>query len=135
MDKDDFMRRIRPLALALLAGALWGSPALAQEGPTPADAVGAAALEAAVLGHESASERTRAQLGDLLARDEVRELAVDRGFDAERLAAAVETLSDRELAQVEPLVAEASEALAQNTTITISVYTIIIILLLLILLT
>jgi hypothetical protein len=136
MEKDDPMRTMRLLALALLTGAIasasaGATPVLAQD----AAVLDAATLEAAVTGHERAADRTRARLGELLAHDGVRAIAERRGLDMERVEERAGTLSDRELAQVEPLVAEASAAMAQSNTITISVYTIIILLLILILIT
>jgi hypothetical protein len=130
------MRTIRPLALALLAGAITaaslGTPPVLAQDSAVLDAV---TLEAAITGHERTAEATRARLGDLLAHEGVRALATGHGIDMERVEERAAALSDRELAQVEPLLAEASAAMAQNRTITISVYTIIILLLILILIT
>lgn len=135
------MNTLRPLALALFAGAIafasFGTaPALAQNA-SGADAtlLDAATLESAVIGHERAADRTRARLAELLSSEQVRAIAAQRGVDMERLEERASTLSDRELAQVEPLVAEAAAAVAQSRTVTISVYTIIIFLLILILIT
>jgi hypothetical protein len=133
------MRTLRPLALSLVAGAVLAlagtAPALAQEGATAPTLADHAALEAALTGHERAADRTRAELADLLAHESVQALAEARGIDLDRVAERAATLSDEELAQVAPLVAESSAAMAQNRTITISVYTIIIFLLILILIT
>jgi hypothetical protein len=126
--------RFRALALLLGAAALLAAeaaPALAQD----AGAADRAALEAAVVSHERAADRTRAELQGLLSHERVQAVAAQRGIDLERVAERAATLSDEELAQVAPLVAESSAAVAQSRTITISVYTIIIFLLILILIT
>jgi hypothetical protein len=130
------MSRTSTLALLLVLGLTAASPALGQDA-LPAGASGvvnAAALEAAVTDHERGSDRTRADLADLLAHDDVREIAEARGFDLDHAAAAVETLSDSQMAAAAPLVERATAAL-QRGTITISATAVIIILLLLILLT
>jgi len=122
------MKPLKSLALGILAVVLLASPVLAQE----ASLVDAATLEARVL----EAEPMRAELSTLLATEEVRQIAEERGIDLNEVDAAARTLSDAQLQAAAPLIERATEALERrNTTITISVYTIIIFLLILILIT
>jgi hypothetical protein len=112
-------------------------PAHAQEGGTTdgAQIADAAFLDAAVTAHQSAADFTRTNLADLLDRDDVRQVAEDRGIDLERVASAASTLTDDEASAMAPLVERTIEAVRQRGTITIGVTTLIIILLILILVT
>lgn len=125
------------MAFVLLLGFFAAGPAAAQQaaGDSGDRILDRSAMETAVADHESAADRQRSVLADLLARDEVRDVARDRGIEMERVESAASTLSNEELEELSPLLAEAAEAMRQRSTITISVYTVIIILLLLILLT
>jgi len=133
------MRMIQRLALPLVLAVLAIAPstlvAQSAAGADDARIAGTATLEAVVTGHESAAERTRADLLEVLADDEVRAIAEARGVDLERVRSGAMTLPAGEMAGVSGLVEEAKAALAQRNTITISVYTVIIILLILILIT
>lgn len=131
------MRMTRTMVLVLLAGSAIALPAHAQQaGETDhAQIADAALLDAAVSGHESAADLTRSNLADLLDRDDVRQIAEDRGIDIERVASAASTLSDEEASAVAPLLERTMEAVRQTGTITIGVTTLIIILLILILVT
>ena len=122
------MKPLKSLVLGSLAAILLASPVLAQE----ASLVDAATLEARVL----EAEPMRAELSKLLATEEVRQIAEERGIDLAEVDAAARTLSDAQVQAAAPLIERATEALERrNTTITISVYTIIIFLLILILIT
>lgn len=132
------MIRCRSLVLALVAGTVFASPALAQNAPAPGaqSLVGSAEMESAVVDHTASTEAARENLQTLLRSDEVREVAQDRGISMSRIAAEAEQMSDAQVQATSPLVERAMEAIQQGSrTITISVSTIIIILLLLILLT
>jgi hypothetical protein len=132
------MIRCRSLVLALLVGAVFAGPALAQDVPAPPmqSVVGSAAMESVLLDHAASVETAREELRTLLQSDEVREVAEERGISMNRVTAAAERMSDAQVQAASPLVERAMEAIQQGSrTITISVYTIIIILLLLILLT
>jgi hypothetical protein len=124
-----------PLVLAVLVIAPSTLVAQTAAGADNARIANTATLEAVVTGHESAAERTRAGLLEILADDEVRAIADARGIDLERARAGAMTLPSGEMAGLSSLVEEATAALAQRNTITISVYTVIIILLILILIT
>ncbi|GEM_PF-1924651 len=136
-DASSLWRRHLLPAVALLLGLFIVAPAAAQQvsGAEGDRILSSSAMDAAVSDHESAADRQRSELAQLLARDEVREVAGERGIEMERVKSAASTLSDEDLAELSPLLAEATEAMRQGGTITISVYTVIIILLLLILLT
>ncbi|TVR58547.1 MAG: hypothetical protein EA422_16055 [Gemmatimonadales bacterium] len=131
-----------PLTLVLgflVVGWLLAAPLSAQQAQHGASdvpsLVDAASLESQVLDSHRPADAVRSDMRDLLATDEARELADQRGIDLARANAAVATLSDSEVEAAAPLVEKAKEALQQNRTITVSVTTVIIILLLLILLT
>jgi hypothetical protein len=91
-EKDDIMRAIRTLSLAFLLGALAASPLLAQDASDGARIADGAALDAAVTSHERGADRTRAQLFGVLDRDEVREVASERGIDLDRVRGKTATL-------------------------------------------
>jgi hypothetical protein len=130
------MRVLPTLALTLLLALATAAPVMAQQPTAPeGQIVDGAALEAAVTGHERAGDRTRAELSAVLSRDDVRELAAERGIDLDRVEERASSLSDQQLADLAPLVSEAAALPQERITVTISVATIIIILLLLILLT
>lgn len=133
----DPVRGFSVMAFVLFLGLFAAGPVAAQQasGGAGDQIFGSSAMESAVADHEAAADRQRGVLADLLARDEVREVARDRGIEMEKVESAASTLSDEELEELSPLLAEAAEAMRQGNTITISVYTVIIILLLLILLT
>ncbi len=131
------MRHAGSWTLALVLTLFVAVPAAAQDvdGFSGKRVVDASFMDATVAGHESAAERDRVTLAELLENDQVQELAQDRGIAMERVQSAASTLSDQELQEISPLLAEAIEAIQSGGYITISVYTVIIILLLLILLT
>lgn len=78
---------LKTLSLTLLFVALGGTPALAQQasGDDAGRTLSSGALDAVVAGHESAVDQQRAELGDFLSRDDVREVARDRGIDMGRV--------------------------------------------------
>jgi hypothetical protein len=120
------MNVVKSLVLGLVAVVVLAAPVHAQE-----SLVDAATLEARVL----ADEPIRAELSTLLATDEVRQIAEERGVDLAEVDAAARTLSDAQIQAATPLIERATEALERRNTVTISVYTIIIFLLILILIT
>lgn len=121
--------------MAALAMLLLGATASVAQGPDSSGFLEVEDLNRVLAAHESAASADRKALDELLATPEVRALAESRGFDPDEVAASAETLSDQEVSAVAPLLERAAEALRQNQTITISVYTVIIVLLLLILVT
>lgn len=131
------LRPSRLLALAAAAALLAFSPAagLAQEATGMAPSLELGALEAAAAAHTSPADRVRGELEGLLGAEAVERAAEARGIDLERVRERAATLEDAAVLALAPLVSESAEALAQNRTITISVYTIIIFLLILILIT
>lgn len=132
------MRAIITLSLTLLFAALTAAPSSAQQSAAGSDMLNIDSLEAAVLGHESAVDQQRADLALLLTRDDVRDIAQDRGIDMGRVEAAAAGLSDAQVTAVAPLVAAAAAPVQDNGglgTVTISVAAVIIGLLILILVT
>lgn len=81
------MQALRTLSLTFLFAALGAAPALAQQssGADSDRTLSSEALDAAVAGHESAADQQRAELAELLSRNEVREVARDRGIDMGRV--------------------------------------------------
>jgi hypothetical protein len=132
------MQALRPLSLIVVLFVAFGAtPASAQQSSGVEDAraiLSSGALDAALAGHELAVDQQRGQLDDLLASDEVREIAGERGIDMGRVESAAAGLSDAQVRTIFPLVANLT---AQDRgglgTVTISVAALIIILLVLIL--
>jgi hypothetical protein len=132
------MQALRALFLTFVIFVAFGAtPALAQQPSGVEDAraiLSSGVLDAAVAGHELAVDQQRLQLDDLLASDEVREIADGRGIDMERVESAAAGLSDAQVRTIFPVVASLT---AQDRgglgTVTISVVALIIILLVLIL--
>lgn len=132
------MQALKTLSLiGVLFVAFGATPASAQQSSGVEDAraiLSTDALDAAVAGHELAVDQQRVQLDDLLASDEVREIASERGIDIERVESAAAGLSDAQVKTIFPFVASLT---AQDRgglgTVTISVALLIIILLVLIL--
>lgn len=126
-----------PFFLAVAFALFVAAPGVAQQAPAGApDAIlSEAMLDAAAANHETRAQEGRSALAELLSLPEVQELARDRGISMERVEGAAASLSDDEVAELEPLLDEVAAAMRRDRTITISVTTIIIILLLLILLT
>lgn len=132
------MQALRTLSLTLLFAALGAAPALAQQssGADVDRTLSSEALDAAVAGHASAVNQQRAQLADVLSRDEVRDVARDRGIDMGRVESAAAGLSDAQVRVVAPLVATVAPQISGDLgTVTISVVALILILLVLILVT
>lgn len=134
------MRIIRTLSLSLLFAALVAAPSSAQQSTAAAgsDMLTSDALDAAVAGHETAVDQQRAELADLLSRDQVRDVARDRGIDMGRVESAAAGLTDAQVTAISPLVATvatAQEGGGGLGSVTISVVALIVILLILILVT
>lgn len=134
------MNVFRTLSLALLFAALAAAPSSAQRSPAAqgSEMLTSAALDAVMAGHESAADRQRAELTDLLSRDQVRTVAEERGIDMGRVESAAAGLTDAQVRTLSPLVAAVTPV--QQTggglgSVTISVVGIILILLVLILVT
>jgi hypothetical protein len=132
------MQALKALFLIVVLFVAFGAtPAAAQQASGVEDAraiLSSGALDAAVAGHELAVDQQRVQLDELLASEEVRKIAGDRGIDMERVESAAAGLSDGQVRTIFPLVANLT---AQDRgglgTVTISVALLIIILLVLIL--
>lgn len=136
------MRVLRMLSLTFLFVALGGAPALAQQSANADDSgttLSANALDATLAGHESAVDQQRAKLAELLSRDQVRDVASDRGIDMGRVESAAAGLSDAQVRAVSPLVATVTTVQEEGGgglgSVTISVVALILILLVLILVT
>jgi hypothetical protein len=132
------MRLPRTVSMALAFGLLIAVPVLAQEPPGDEDrrVLTSAAMDDALTGHESAADQQRADLTRLLSLPQVQDLAHDRGIDMGRVESAAAGLSDDQVEEIAPLVAEATALMRDGLgTVTVSVAAIIIILLILILVT
>ncbi|MEX2529519.1 MAG: hypothetical protein WD960_01995 [Gemmatimonadota bacterium] len=130
------MRLPGALALVLTLTFLSATPALAQDITESAlGSLTGAQIDAALTDEVTSLQTTRAELGALLAREEVRTVAEARGFDLEEARTALGSLSHQQASAAAPLVERLEAALRARDTITISVTTVIIILLLLILVT
>lgn len=132
------MQLLRMLSLTLLFAALVAAPSSAQQSSAAhgSEMLTSDAVDAVVAGHESAADQQRAELADVLSRDEVRDVALDRGIDMGQVESAAAGLSDAQVRAIAPLVsAVAPQASGSLGTITISVVTLIVILLVLILVT
>jgi predicted phosphoribosyltransferase len=114
------------LAVLLLVG---GAEVSAQQ----TRILGADELDAAVVERAGAVEQERAQLGALLQRGDVAEVAERNGIDIERVRHAAATLSAEDLRRVLPLAQGIAADLAGGQTITITTTAIIIILLIVLL--
>lgn len=96
----------------------------------------AAAMNAALAEHESSSDQARSELSDLLSRSDVRELALDRGIDIERVESVASGLSDEQVRALAPLMEKVTPMVPGGMgSITVSVAAVVIILLILILVT
>lgn len=134
------MNILRTLSLTLVSAALVAAPSSAQQASSAPDGamLTSGALEAAVVGHESAADRQRSELNDLLSRDAVREVAHDRGIDMGRVQSAAAGLTDAQVRTVSPLVSAVTtvqDGEGGLGSVTISVAAVIVILLILILVT
>ncbi len=130
------MRIMNTSSVVLVLGLLIAAPVVAQESPGAEDSrvLTSAAMDAALAGHESAADHQRAELNRLLSQPQVRDLALDRGIDIERVESAAAGLSDDEMNEISPLVAKVAPLMRNGLgSVTISVAAIIIILLILIL--
>lgn len=119
------------LALALALGLTLFLPAV---GMADTSAVDSAELDAALASSVLQGDEVRDQVRQLLARDDVRNLAETSGLDLRRADAAVATLDGEELQEVAQLAAQADEALAGGQTITISLVAALLIVIIIILL-
>ena len=132
------MRVLRTLSLTLIFAALVAAPSSAQQASDVhgSDMLTSDAVDAAVAGHESAVDQQRAELADLLTRDEVRDVARERGIDMGQVESAAAGLSDAQMRAIAPLAAAVtSQANGSLGTVTVSVVALILILLILILIT
>lgn len=123
------LRRSVGALMFALVGMIGAGDVAAQQ---PAHVAGADVLEQAVLESASNADQDRARLQALLERDDVREIAAANALDAERLHAAVGTMTPEQLARIAPHVAAAETALAGGQSITFNATTLIIILLIII---
>lgn len=130
------MKIFTNLSFALILLALAAAPSWAQQSP-PAESANIldhGLLATTLADHESSVDQQRARLAGLLARDDVRETAADRGIEMERVEAAAAGLSDAQVEAVSPLVESIqSSSNGGLGTVTIGVGLLIVILLVLIL--
>jgi hypothetical protein len=129
--REDSMKTLRTLAAGSLIVLLGlASPAAAQDRHVmPASAIGQALANQA-----DQDQAHRTAIKNTLARQEVRAVALKAGIDLARATAAVDTMSDDQLAQAAAVADRVDQSLAGGaSTVTISTTTIIIALLIIIL--
>ena len=122
------MRRmiVTMLVAVMLAPSLaYAGQATAQTAPQSLSTVAAE--------HAAKKQADRQVILDVLAREDVRQVAKSANLPIDRAAAAVATLEGQELAQVAAQAQQVNDALAGGQTITLSVWLIIIALLVIIL--
>lgn len=131
--------RVRKVTYAApLFALLVAAPVVAQAPPEVAGVrvLDASAMNVALAEHESSADKIRAELSGLLSRSDVRDLALDRGIDIERVESVASGLSDQQVRALAPLMAKVTPMVPNGMgSITISVAAVVIILLLLILVT
>lgn len=131
------MNVFKTLSFTFLFIALGATASSAQESRTrDAEGTLSAGLLATTLAeHQPAVDGQRAQLAELLSRDDVRAAADERDIDLGRLATAAEGLSDAQVGAISPLVDSIMEQGGEGGlgTVTIGVGLLIVILLILIL--
>jgi hypothetical protein len=92
-----------------------------------------AAMDGGVDDHESAVEQKRAELAHLLTQPRVQELAHARGINIDQVESAASSLSDQQMEEVAPLVAEVTPFMQNRLgSVTVRVATVVTILLVLI---
>ena len=125
------MRRMREIVVTMLVAVML-APSLAYAGQAAAQTA-PQTLSAVAADHAAKTQADRQAILDVLARDEVRQVAKAANLPIDRAAAAVATLQGQELAQVAAQAQQVNDALAGGQTITMSVWLIIIALLVVIL--
>lgn len=109
------------------------APSLAYAGEAAAQKAAPQTLAAVAAEHAAKTQADRQVILDVLARQDVRQVATSANLPIDRAAAAVATLQGQELAQVAAQAQQVSDALAGGQSITLSVWLIIIALLVIIL--
>lgn len=125
------MGKLRGIVVMMLVAVML-APTLAWAGQA-AQAQAPQSLAAVAAEHAAKTQADRQMVLDVLARDEVRDVAKAANLPIDRAAAAVATLEGQELAQVAAQAQQVQDALAGGQTITMSVWLIIIALLVIIL--
>lgn len=125
------MRKMREIVVTMLVAVVL-APSLAYAGQAAAQAA-PQSLSAVAAEHAAKKQADRQTILDVLAREDVRNVAKAANLPIDRAAAAVATLEGQELAQVAAQAQQVNDALAGGQTITLSVWLIIIALLIVIL--
>lgn len=129
------MRIFKTLSLTFLFVALGATSSSAQQSAATdaGSTLSSADLATTLAGHESAVDQQRTGLNDVLSRDDVRDAALDRGVDMERVESAAAGLTDTQVRAVSPLVNSILQDGGGLGSVTIGVGLLIVILLILIL--
>ena len=126
------MRKMRKIVVTLLVAVML-APALASAGQAAAQTAAPQTLSAVAAEHAAKTQADRQMILDVLAREDVRQVAKSAGLPIDKAAAVVATLNGQELAQVTAQAQQVNDALAGGQAITMSVWLIILVLLVIIL--
>ena len=125
------MRKMREIVVTMLVAVML-APSLAYAGQAAAQTA-PQSLSTVAAEHAAKKQADRQVILDVLARQDVREVAKAANLPIDRAVAAVATLEGQELSQVAAQAQQVNDALAGGQTITLSVWLIIIALLVVIL--
>lgn len=123
---------MRRMILTMLVAVML-TPSLAYAGQAAAQQAAPQALAAVAAEHAAKTQADRQVILDVLARQDVRQVATSANLPIDRAVAAVATLQGHELAQVAAQAQQVNDALSGGQSITLSVWLIIIALLIIIL--
>ena len=126
------MRKMREVVVTMLV-AVTLAPSLAYAGQSAAQTTAPQTLSVIAAEHAAKKQADRQMILDVLAREEVRQVAKSAGLPIEKAASVVATLDGTELAQVTAQAQQVNDALAGGQAITMSVWLIILVLLVIIL--
>lgn len=125
------MRKMREIVVTMLVAVML-APSLAYAGQAAAQTA-PQSLSTVAAEHAAKKQADRQVILDVLARQEVRQVATSANLPIDRAVAAVATLEGQELSQVAAQAQQVNDALAGGQTLTLSVWLIIIALLVVIL--
>ena len=125
------MRKMREIVVTMLVAVML-APSLAYAGQAAAQTA-PQSLSTVAAEHAAKKQADRQVILDVLARQDVREVAKSANLPIDRAVAAVATLEGQELSQVAAQAQQVNDALAGGQSITLSVWLIIIALLVVIL--
>ena len=125
------MRKMREVVVTMLVAVMLAPSLAYAQAAAQTDAPQTLSVVAAE--HAAKKQADRQLILDVLAREEVRQVAKSAGLPIEKAASVVATLDGKELAQVTAQAQQVNDALAGGQTISMSVWLIILVLLVIIL--